>query len=85
LINRPFLGGAMFRKLRDVPLPAAMKPHANTWAQAMLKYILAEDAVTCVIPATSNPKHMADNVQAGSGSMPDAPAREALRAAIAKL
>jgi len=34
--------------------------------------VLAQPAVTCVIPGTSKPEHMRDNVQAGLGDYPDA-------------
>ena len=37
-----------------------------------LKFILANPAVTCVIPGTSKAKHMLDNVKAGFGKLPDA-------------
>jgi aryl-alcohol dehydrogenase-like predicted oxidoreductase len=43
----------------------------DSWAQFSLKYILAHPAVTCVIPATSNPKHLVDNMGAGTGRLPD--------------
>jgi len=36
--------------------------------------------VTCPLPATSNPAHMADDVRAGLGRLPD----EAMRQRIAK-
>ena len=55
-----------------------MEIDANSWAQLLLKFILAEPAVTAVIPATSNPRYMADNLKAGHGRLPDA----ALRAKI---
>jgi len=35
----------------------------------LLKFVLAEPAVTGVIPGTGNPTHMADNCQAGTGPM----------------
>ena len=44
---------------------------ASSWAQLLLKFILAEPAVTAVIPATSNPRYMADNLRAGRGRLPD--------------
>ena len=49
---------------------------ASSWAQLLLKFILAEPAVTTVIPATSNPRYMADNLMAGQGRLPDARQRE---------
>jgi hypothetical protein len=35
-----------------------------------LKFILANDAVTNIIPATSKPKHMIDNLGGGVGPVP---------------
>ena len=79
LINRPFQRGQLLRPFKDKPLPDwAMEIDANSWAQLLLKFILAEPAVTAVIPATSNPRYMADNLKAGHGRLPDA----ALRAKI---
>lgn len=43
----------------------------ENWSQFFLKFILAHPAVTCVIPATSNPLHEADNVKAGEKPLPD--------------
>jgi hypothetical protein len=36
---------------------------------------VSHQAVTCVIPATSDTGHMADNLAAGSGILPDAATR----------
>ena len=33
--------------------------------------VLAQQAVTCVIPGTAKPEHMRDNVRAGLGAYPD--------------
>lgn len=72
LINRPFEGGNLFRKIKSKSLPAwASEVNANSWGQFFLKFILAHPAVTCVIPGTSKPKHMLDNAQAGMGEIPD--------------
>ncbi|HLH12367.1 MAG TPA: aldo/keto reductase, partial [Methylovirgula sp.] len=50
-----------------------------SWAQLCLKYLIAEPALTCVIPATGNPAHLADNLAAGAGRLPDAAQRAAIR------
>lgn len=72
LINRPFGGGGLLRRLRDRPLPAwATEIEATSWAQLLLKFVLGQPAVTCVIPATSRPEHMADNAAAGVGHIPE--------------
>jgi len=72
LINEPFDQGALFRAVKGKVLPPwADEIGAATWAQFFLKYILGESAVTCVIPGTSDVKHLADNLGAGVGSLPD--------------
>jgi diketogulonate reductase-like aldo/keto reductase len=71
IINRPFEAGSLFRKVRGESLPEwSSSIGCKTWAQYFLKYILGHSAVTCVIPGTSNPQHMLDNVRAGTGAMP---------------
>lgn len=72
VVNRPFENGALFRKVRGKELPDwAAEFGAETWAQLFLKYILSHPEVTCVIPATSDPEHMADDMRAGYGPLPD--------------
>jgi diketogulonate reductase-like aldo/keto reductase len=77
LVNRPFADGAMFQRVRDKPLPPiARELGIASWGQYFLKWIVGHPAVTCVIPATSKPKHMLDNCRAGFGVIPDARQRE---------
>lgn len=78
LINRPFQRAALFDRVKGKNLPdwVAMELGATSWAQLMLKFILANPAVTAVIPATSNPRYMADNILAGQGRLPDAAQRQ---------
>ena len=72
LVMRPFEGGSLFRRVRGRDLPAwAAEFDCESWAQFFLKFILGHPAVTCPIPATSNPDHMRDNVRAGYGGLPD--------------
>lgn len=72
IVNRPFAEGAMFRRVKDRPLPEwAKEAGCSSWAQFFLKWILAESAVTCVIPGTRNPRHVADNLGALTGPLPD--------------
>jgi diketogulonate reductase-like aldo/keto reductase len=78
LVNMPFEGGGLFAQVRGKPLPSWVTPFASSWAQAFLKFILAQPAVTCVIPATANPLHMRDDAGAGSGPLPDADQRTQL-------
>jgi len=76
LINRPFEAGDMFGRVRGKPLPDwAAEFDCRSWGQFFLKYILGHPAVTCVIPGTSKPRHMVDNLGAGRGLLPDAAMR----------
>lgn len=72
IVNQPFGGGGLLRKLLPKPLPGwAGEIGCTSWAQILLKFVLAQPAVTCVIPGTGRPEHMRDNVKAGSGPYPD--------------
>lgn len=71
LINRPFVAGRLFRAVGDRSLPEWAREFANSWGQLFLKFIISHPAVTCVIPATSKPHHMVDNLGAGFGALPD--------------
>lgn len=72
LINRPFEEGALFARVKGKVLPEwAAEFECTSWAQFFLKYILANPAVTCVIPGTSKVTHLLDNLQAGKGKLPD--------------
>lgn len=73
IVNQPFGGGGLLRRLLSRKLPDwAGEIGATSWAQLLLKFVLANPAVTCVIPGTGKPEHMADNLQAGFGVYPDA-------------
>ena len=76
IANRPFAEGAMFRRVKGKPLPPwAAELGIASWAHYFLKWIVSHPAVTCAIPGTGNPKHMADNLGAGMGKLPDAEQR----------
>ena len=72
IINRPFGGGDLFRRVRSKPLlDWAADFDCRSWAQFFLKWVVAHPAVTCAIPATNNPQHMEDDLQGGIGRLPD--------------
>jgi diketogulonate reductase-like aldo/keto reductase len=81
IVNQPFESGDMFRRVRGRALPewAAAEFDCTSWAQLFLKYVLAEPAVTCAIPATANPAHMEDDLGAGFGRLPDPAQRQRIR------
>ena len=76
IINRPYQAGRLFDAVRGRELPGWATEYAASWGQFFLKFIISHPAVTCVIPATSKPQHMRDNLEAGSGELPDAATRE---------
>jgi diketogulonate reductase-like aldo/keto reductase len=83
IVNRPFDGGALLSRLGSQPLPAiARELQCASWAALVLKWTLANPAVTCAIPATTNPLHVVQNLAALQGPLPDARQRAALLSAM---
>jgi diketogulonate reductase-like aldo/keto reductase len=77
VINRPFDGGRLFPLVRGQPLPPwAREFDCENWAQFFLKFIVSHPAITCAIPATRQTAHMAENMGALYGRLPDARTRE---------
>ncbi len=86
LANRPFQEGALTRRLQRRPLPGwAAEIDCTTWAQVVLKFIVAHPAVTCAIPATRRVDHVRENLRAARGPLPDAALRRRIVEHIAKL
>lgn len=71
IVMRPF-GGTGAPLLRRPPGAQALEPlralGIETWAQALLKWVLSDPRVDLVIPATSRPERAVEN--AGAGSAP---------------
>jgi diketogulonate reductase-like aldo/keto reductase len=77
IVNRPFAQGALTRRLEGEKLPDwAGEIGATSWAQILLKFILAHPAVTVAIPATSRVDHVRENLAAAAGPLPDRELRE---------
>lgn len=86
LVNRPFRQKALIRHVERHPLPEwAAECGAATWPQFLLKFIISDPAVTCVIPATSRVDHMAENMAALGGPLPDAALRRRMADHAARL
>lgn len=86
IINRPFTRGGLFNRVRGKPLPDfAREIECTSWAQFFLKWIVAQPAVTCVIPATGKARHLEDDIRGGIGKLPDAKLRERMADYVAKL
>lgn len=76
IANLPFARGKLFSAVRGKALPDwAAEFDAASWGQFFLKYILAHEAVTCVIPGTDKAEYMVDNLNAARGRLPDAAMR----------
>ena len=83
LVNLPFGGGGLLKRVQGKPLPPwASELGCRTWAQILLKYVIAHPSVTCVIPGTSRAEHMRENAEAGTGGLPDADLRQRMIAAL---
>jgi aryl-alcohol dehydrogenase-like predicted oxidoreductase len=86
LVNLPFARGRLFGAVRGKPVPQwAAEFDAPTWGQFFLKYILAHEAVNCVLPGTDKPEYMVDNLDAGRTRLPDAAMRRRMVEFLASL
>jgi len=75
----PFGRSSVFTAVRGKSVPEwASEFDATTWPQFFLKFLLGHEAVTAVIPGTTNPAHLADNISAGRGRFPDTAQRKAM-------
>jgi aryl-alcohol dehydrogenase-like predicted oxidoreductase len=67
VVMRPFAEGAL---LRRPPRTEELEPlrafGVETWAQALLKWILSDERCHVAIPATASPERMRENAAAGS-------------------
>lgn len=86
LINEPFERGSLFGRVKGESLPEWTKELGiESWAQLFLKFIVSHPAVTCAIPATSDPEHATDNIGAAHGPLPDADQRERMASLVSSL
>ena len=86
IANRPFGSGDLFAKVRAKSLPDwAAEFDCRSWAQFFLKWIVANPAITCAIPATDKLRHLEDNMQGGIGRLPDAKLRRRMAELVSSL
>jgi len=77
IINRPFQQGTLIRRMKRQRLPDwAPEAGASNWAEFLLKFIVSHPAVTCAIPATSQVRHVKENMAAATGKLPDKAMRQ---------
>jgi len=83
IVNRPYRRGGLIRRFAGKPLPAwVAETGAKSWAQFLLKFIISHPAVTCAIPATTHVAHVAENLAAARGPLPDAMLRQRMAAFV---
>jgi diketogulonate reductase-like aldo/keto reductase len=86
IVNRPFGGGDLFDRVRSKSLPEwSAEFDCRSWAQFFLKWIIANPAVTCAIPATGKARHLEDNMQGGIGRLPDEKMRQRMVESVGSL
>ena len=72
LVYVPFGRSRLWARVGDREVPDwAAEFDAHSWAQFFIKFCLAHPAVTAVTPATSQARHMVDNLGAGMGRLPN--------------
>lgn len=86
IANEPFDKGRLFSLTRGKPLPEwAAELGINNWSAFFLKYIIAHEAVTCVIPGTSDPLHIKNNMLAADEYLPDDKTRQKMKRHLREL
>ena len=86
IANRPFQRGVLIDWVKKHPLPDfARDLDCDNWASLLLKFIVSHPAVTCAIPATSRKDHLAENMQAMTGVLPDQKMRNQIVRHVASL
>jgi len=82
LIALPLGRGRALQAVKGKPLPewAVKELGVESYAQLLLKFVVGNPAVTAAIPSTLNPHHMAENLAAARGAIPDEKQREKIAA-----
>ena len=79
---RPLGGSGADARRRVEPSPAELEQlGVRSWAEALLRWALADTRIDCVIPATSRPERAVENARAGDG----APFSDEQRALVERL
>ena len=72
LVNMPLEKARLHKVVEGRSLPAfAEDLGIETWSQFFLKWVISHPAVTCALPATSNPDHLMENIGAMRGPLPN--------------
>lgn len=72
LVYAPFGRSRLWSRVGNREVPEwAGEIGVNSWAQFFIKFIAAHPAVTVITPATSQARHMVDNLGGAMGPLPD--------------
>ena len=65
IANYPLASGAAVRAVsgRGAPRLGCGRSDRTSWSQLLLKFVVSHPALTCAIPGTGSPAHMADNAR----------------------
>jgi len=85
-VNMPLEKARLHKLVQGRSLPDfARELGIESWSEYFLKWVLAHPAVTAVLPSTSNPEHMVENMAALQGPLPDAELRKRMRTHLQSL
>ncbi|MEQ9448325.1 MAG: aldo/keto reductase, partial [Rhodospirillaceae bacterium] len=81
-IALPLGRGRLLSAMRGKEVPEWAKEELNchSFAQLLLKFVVSHPNVTAAIPGTGNPRHMAENLDAGRPPLANAKQRERIAA-----
>lgn len=86
LVYAPFGRTRLWEQVRGKEVPAwAAEFGAASWGQFFLKFVISHPAVTVATPATSQARHMIDNLGAAMGALPDESMRKRMIAHVESL
>ncbi|RBM17235.1 aldo/keto reductase [Prauserella sp. PE36] len=86
LVCMPLEKGRLHQIVHGLPVPGfAQRIGITSWAEYFLKWTISHPAVTCALPATTNPAHLLENVAAMRGTLPDPDLRERMYAHVKNL
>lgn len=82
----PFGRSNLFKRVAGSNVPEwAQEADMKTWPQFFLKFVISHPAITVVTPATSQPRHMWENLSGGIGPLPDEAMRRRMIAVVDNL
>ncbi len=85
IIDHPFGRGSVFTRVLGKAIPSwAKEIDAKSWAQIFLKYLIAQPAVTVVVPGTERLEYLEDNLGAARGKLPNASIQRRIEAVMAQ-